>query len=149
MFHGHCTTPGENGVEWMRDPLLDTTNNQCNIFHSNLLQIIIVFCPSAQTQINFLIKQLGLGILFAATLPNKIHTGGIVYITPFVLVIKSYLFAILILNFRSRCHSALARSLSLSLVLTTLSFVVERCWAKSLIDFSCSLVLCFYKRNYT
>lgn len=37
-----------------------------NIFHSNLLQIIIVFCPNAQTQINFPIKQLGLGILFSA-----------------------------------------------------------------------------------
>lgn len=33
------------------------------IFHTNLLQIIIVLCPSAQTNINFLIKELRLSIL--------------------------------------------------------------------------------------
>lgn len=95
---------------------MNTSHGTRHIFHSNLLQIIIVFCPSAQTQINFLIKQVWFRhLLFAAPIclflslsskhinkHRKEEAFGIVYITPFrfILVIKSYTFAFCIFLYR-------------------------------------------------
>lgn len=95
---------------------MNTSHGTRHIFHSNLLQIIIVFCPSAQTQINFLIKQVWFRhLLWAAPIclflslsskhinkHRKEEAFGIVYITPFrfILVIKSYTFAFCIFLYR-------------------------------------------------
>lgn len=85
-----------------------------NIFHLNLLQIIIVLCPNAQTLINFLIKQLGLGILYLLVLLSSSSSSSYCYCWYYIwwtnqpslalftlhrsfLVIKSYLFRILLL----------------------------------------------------
>lgn len=91
-------------ITWWRVQAL-MYQSDCDIFHLNWLQIIIVFCPSAQTQINFPIKQLGLGIMFVLLmllLPIKIHASILALFTLHrsFLVIKSYLFATL---FSTRC----------------------------------------------